>query len=259
MTSLAALDLLRERRDRARGPVLSVGLTAAHPGHLAADLASIRDAGVEMVHVDVMDGVFAGPLTVGPNILQAIPDGLASDVHLMVHDPLASVEAFLEAGADLLTFHVESVVQARPVLRRIAEGPRRRERAGPVGRGIALNPSTPLEAVEPLLEEVDYVLLLAVDPGWPGGGFAPATARRIARVREIVAQLGLPVTVGIDGAVTRRNLPDVAALGPDVVVSGSAVFVGQDAPGNARDFLAVLAGDQDLHSDQKVTPMRRHA
>jgi ribulose-phosphate 3-epimerase len=213
---------------------------AANIGRLALELETIAGAGVEMVHVDVMDGRFCGPITVGPAFLRSIPGSILTDVHLLVDDPAAALEPFLEAGADMVTFHVEAASQPRALLRRIGQGPRTRDHSYPVLRGVALNPSTPLEFLEPLLDDLDYILLLAIDPGWPGQSFASTTGRRLERVRRLVEDAGVHIAVGIDGGVTGKNFVAVASLQPDVIVSGSAIFDGPDPSANARAFLEEL-------------------
>jgi ribulose-phosphate 3-epimerase len=210
-------------------------------GHLGAEVAAVIDAGAEMIHFDVMDGHFAGPLTVGPAFISAVDSRVLKDVHLMVDDPASGIERYVDAGADLLTFHVEAARQSRAVLRRIAEAARSRESERPITRGVALNPSTPLEVVEPLLGDLDYVLVLAVDPGYSGQIFAPSTPGRVERLRRMVESAGVHVAIGVDGGITRDNLPKVAALAPDVIVAGSAIFDGEDAPGNTRQVLALLS------------------
>ena len=107
---------------------------------------------------------------------------------------------------------------------------------------MGLNPSTPIEALEPLLDEVDYVLVLAIDPGWGGQRFLEGTARRLERARELIARSGRPIVLGVDGGVTRENIAAVAALGADVVVSGSAIFDGRDAAANLRLMQEGLRG-----------------
>jgi ribulose-phosphate 3-epimerase len=109
---------------------------------------------------------------------------------------------------------------------------------GSIGRGVATNPSTPVEAVEPLLDELDYLLVLAIDPGWGGQRFLDGTARRLDRARELIARSGRPIVLGVDGGVTRDNISTVAAMGADIIVSGSAIFDGGDAAANLASMQA---------------------
>jgi ribulose-phosphate 3-epimerase len=212
--------------------IFSVAVTAADPLRVGDQVALLGDAGVRCLHVDVMDGRFCPQLVGGPGLVAALPDGFTVDVHLMVEDPLAHVESFIAAGAGMLTFHVEATRHPHRVLQSL-------EGRG-VTRGVALNPGTPVTAVEPLLDELDLILVLSVNPGWPGQRFIPATARRVAVARELID--GREIMLGVDGGVTPDNIDEVASLGADVIVAGTAVFAGGDTAGNARAMLAATSG-----------------
>ena len=210
-----------------RPPALSVGVISADLLHLADELDTLAHAGVRVLHVDAMDGIFCPQLTVGPLMVAALPKDWIIDVHLMIDEPLEKVEAYIEAGARVVTFHVEATRHPHRVLQRLA--------GRGVVRGLALNPGTPVEVIEPLLDELDYVLLLAVNPGWPGQSFIPATASRVSAARKLIA--GRDIALGVDGGVTRDNVRDVASLDADLIVAGSAVFSGGDLRENARFML----------------------
>lgn len=214
-------------------PRLSVGINPADPLNVGRDLARLADAGVTLFHIDVMDGVFCPAMTVGPAFVTAVAAaGFAVDVHLMIDEPLSKVSEYADAGAQRITFHVEASRHPHRVLRELA--------GRDIVRGVALCPGTPVQAVEPLLDELESVLVLSVDPGWPGAVFSSATPARVRALRQLTG--GRPIEVGVDGAITRDNLLEVAALGPDLIVSGSAVFTGGDAARNARFMLDALAG-----------------
>lgn len=189
------------------------------------ELARLEAVGADFVHIDVMDGCFCPQLTVGPPVIGALRTRLRKDVHLMIDDPLEKVRAYVDAGADMLTFHVEATRHPHRVLQMLGTS---------VKRGIALNPETPVTAVEPLLDDVELVLVLAVNPGWGGQPFAPGTEGRLEAVRELIVRGGRTVMVGVDGGVTRQNIGSIAAMGVDVIVAGSAVFDGGDAAANFR-------------------------
>jgi ribulose-phosphate 3-epimerase len=148
----------------------------------------------------------------------------------MVADPLSAVEEYVAAGAGVVTFHVEATHHAHRVLQSLA--------GRDVVRGVALNPGTPIETLEPLLDDVELVLLLAVNPGWPGQSQIGTTPHRLERVRALVGSR--PVAVGIDGGVTRANIGRIAALEPDVIVAGSAVFSGNGAAAVVREMLGEI-------------------
>jgi ribulose-phosphate 3-epimerase len=210
-------------------PLLSVGITTADWLHMGAELERIERAGADFVHIDVMDGCFCPQLTVGPPVIGALKTGLKKDVHLMIEDPLDKVSAYVDAGASVLTFHVESTQHPHRVLQVLGTS---------VTRGIALNPGTPVEVLEPLLDDVELVLVLAVNPGWGGQRFAPNTQRRLAAVRDLIDRSGRKVMLGVDGGVTRENVGSIAAMGVDVIVAGSAVFDGGDVAANFRQLRA---------------------
>lgn len=214
------------------GPRLTIGMVTADLLHLGDELSILEQGGAELVHVDVMDGVFCPMLTVGTPVVKAMRTTLLKDVHLMVDDPLSKVDAFVAAGADMVTFHIEGARQPHRVLQALRTAVNVNIPARGVLRGIALNPSTPVGAIEPLLDETDYVLILAVNPGWGGQAFIPATEHRLDQARRLIDASGRRIVLGVDGGVTRDNIARVAGLGADVVVTGSAVFDGRAAADN---------------------------
>ena len=219
------------------GPRLTIGMVTADLLRLGDELGILEQGDAELVHVDVMDGVFCPMLTVGTPVVKAMRTTLIKDVHLMVDDPLAKVDAFVAAGADIVTFHIEGARQSHRVLQALRAATNVNDPARGVVRGIALNPSTPVGAIEPLLDEADYVLILAVNPGWGGQSFIPSTGRRLDEARRLIAASGRRIVLGVDGGVTRDNIARVATLGADVVVTGSAVFDGRAAADNLAFML----------------------
>ena len=224
------------------GPRLTVGMITADLASLGSEIELLEAAGIAMVHIDVADGVFCPLFTVGPPVVKAIRTPILKDVHLMIDDPLDKVDAFVAAGADMITFHVESSRQPHRVLQALGDATNANDAERGIIRGVGINPSTPIEALEPLLDEIDYVLILAINPGWGGQGFLASTERRLARVREMIAAAGRPILLGVDGGVTRANIEHVAAMGADVIVTGSAVFDGKAAADNLRFMAGAVAG-----------------
>jgi len=221
-------------------PTISVGILTADLMALGADLARLDGTGVEILHVDVMDGCFTPMLTVGAPVVKAVRTPLLKDVHLMIRDPLDKLADFVAAGADIVTVHAESCDHVHRVLQQLGTMPNANDPARGIARGLALNPGTPLEAMEPLLDEVDLVLLLAVNPGWGGQRFIPATMGRLERARRRLEGAGRRILLGVDGGITRENVAQLARTGVDLVVTGSAVFDGKAPAENARHMLAAL-------------------
>jgi len=225
----------------ASAPALSVGVLTADLLSLGSELKVLEDAGVTVAHVDVMDGCFTPMMTVGPPIVRALRKcRLLRDVHLMIDEPLTKVADYVAAGADIVTVHVESTVHIHRVLQQLGSMTNANDPARGLVRGVALNPGTPVEAVLPVLDQIDVVLLLAVNPGWGGQTFIPSTLDRLAQVKALTAKAGRRVLTGIDGGITRRNIGEVARACADLIVTGSAVFDGRDAAGNARAMLAAV-------------------
>ena len=223
------------------GPHLTVGIITADLAHLDDQLRVIEQAGVGFVHVDVGDGAFSPMFTVGAPLVKAMRTSMLKDVHLLVRDPLSKIDAFVAAGADMITFHVEGVDQPHRVLQVLGKATNVNDPGRRIVRGIALDPSTPLAVVEPVLDDIDYLLILAIDPGWGGQTFLPSTARRVAAARRLVEASGRPIAVGVDGGVTRDNIEAVAGIGADVIVSGSAIFDGSSGvAANAEAMLELV-------------------
>lgn len=224
----------------AAAPTLSVGVLTANLLDLGAELRVLEDAGAVVVHFDVMDGCFCPMLTVGPPFIKAVKTPLLKDAHLMIDEPLTKVADYVAAGADIVTVHVEATRHLHRVLQQLGQMTNANDPARGIVRGVALNPGTPIEAVQRVLDEVELVLLLAVNPGWGGQKFIPSTMEKIARAREIVAHTGREILIGVDGGITRQNVAEVARAGADLIVTGSAVFDGRAAAENARAMLQAV-------------------
>ena len=219
-------------------PPLSVGILTADLARLDDQLEILRGRGV-WAHLDIMDGRFCPGLTLGTSLVKATAScGVPVDVHLLVEEPLRFLEEVVLAGATTVSVHAEST---RHLHRTLQELTALQEIHPHLVRGLALNPGTAVAALEPVIELVDLVLVLAVNPGWPGQRPAANTPRRIGQVRDLATRAGRPLAVGVDGGVTRDNVATVASWRPDLVVSGSAIFDGRDAAGNLDLMLAAIA------------------
>jgi ribulose-phosphate 3-epimerase len=222
---------------RKDAPALSVSILAADLLALRSEIQLLEQARARLIHIDVMDGHFCPQLTVGPAFVRAIRTSALKDVHLMIEEPLDQLEGFVAAGADIISVHVESTRHIHRVLRELGAATNANDPDRDIIRGLALNPGTPVDIIQPLLADIDLVLLLAVDPGWPGQTLDATTPARLQAVRELVPAAA-DILVGVDGGVTRANIDRVAALRPDIIVTGSAIFDGRSARENLEHMMA---------------------
>jgi ribulose-phosphate 3-epimerase len=215
------------------------------PSILSADFArlgeqvgEVLDAGATVIHVDVMDGHFVPPITMGPLVVGALADqvhaaGAVLDVHLMIERPERQVQAFADAGADGITLHVEATPHVHYAVQAVREAGCR--------AGVALNPGTPPEAISAVAGDVDLVLCMTVNPGWGGQAFLEASPGRVERLRAIAGAGGSGPVVEVDGGVAADTVGRCAAAGATLFVAGSAVFGAAD-PGAAVREIAAAAG-----------------
>ena len=226
---------------RRMGPSLSVGLMAANLMALGEDVGRLEGAGARLAHFDVMDGGYVPTLTAGAPFIKAVSTAMLKDVHLMVREPLASLGDYVAAGADIITIHPDACTHPHRVLQVLGSMKHRERSERTVARGVALNPGLPVDALDPLLDEAEMVLLVAINPGWGGQAFIPATFGRIEAVRRKIAASGRDVLVAVDGGITRANIGQLAGRGVDLVVTGSAVFDG-DLNANVGEMTRALRG-----------------
>ncbi|NQT21024.1 MAG: ribulose-phosphate 3-epimerase [Planctomycetes bacterium] len=226
---------------KAADPLISVGVLSADMMDLRGQIDEIEAAGVRILHFDVMDGCFCPMLTFGAPFVKAVKTGLLKDVHLMIEEPVDKIDAYVAAGADIVTVHVESTRHVHRALQRLAEMQNANDPERGIVRGVALNPGTPIETVRPLLDEVNFVMLLAVNPGWGGQKFAASTEARLDALGKMISDAQHDILIGVDGGIKKENIGAVAAMGAQIIVTGSAVFDGKDPAGNAA-FMMDEAG-----------------
>ncbi len=222
-------------------PRLSAGVLTADLTRLGAELELLRGRAT-WAHVDVMDGVFCPQLTVGPTFVAAAAStGIPVDVHLITEEPRRLLPEIAAAGAAVITVHAEAT---RHLHRTMAEMTALAQDR-PFLRGVAINPGTAVQAVEPVLGLADLVLILAVSPGWPGQAPVPGTRQRVRAVRDLARRSGAEILVGVDGGVTLANAAEVAGWGADVIVSGSAIYDGVDPARNLELMIKELSHHEE--------------
>ena len=209
---------------------IAPSILAADFANLASEIKAVEEAGADWLHIDVMDGHFVPNLTIGPPVVASLRKvtGLPLDVHLMIEKPDNYLEAFAQAGADILTVHVETC----PHLYRTLESIHKLGKKA----GVALNPATPLSFLEPILEEVDLILIMSVNPGFGGQKFIPQALSRIQTVREWIKKYNLKVDLEVDGGISENTLSEVVKAGANVFVAGSAIFSKNDYNKIIRQF-----------------------
>jgi len=216
--------------------LIAPSILSADFARLGEEVTKVLAAGADVVHFDVMDNHYVPNLTVGPMVCQALRKfGITApiDVHLMVEPVDALVPQFAKAGASIITFHPEASKHIDRTLQLIKEHG--------CQAGLVFNPGTPLSYLEYVLDKVDVILLMSVNPGFGGQTFIPATLTKLAAARQLIKQSGLPIRLEIDGGVTVDNIADIAAAGADMFVAGSAIFNSPDYAATIQAMRANLA------------------
>ena len=211
--------------------ILAPSVLAADFGHLADEISRAEQGGATLVHLDVMDGHFVPNLTMGPAVVQAARRAtrLPLDVHLMIEHAELYVDAFADAGANWVSLHVEAVPHLQRTVARL------RERG--LKAGVALNPATPLVSLEEIAPELDYVVVMSVNPGFGGQKFIPGSLDKVRRMRELLRRRGLAAQIEVDGGVDESNIKALVEAGAEVLVAGTSVFGKGDPAAAARRLL----------------------
>lgn len=202
--------------------LIAPSILSADFSKLGEEVKAVEAAGADWIHADVMDGHFVPNITIGPLIVEAVQrvTALPVDVHLMIENPDRYIPAFAKTGASWISVQIETCVHLNRTVQLIKENGAQ--------AGVVLNPSTPLETVEWILEYVDYVLIMSVNPGFGGQAFISNILDKIRALRRLIHDKGLSVLIEVDGGVNDKNIADVSAAGTDVFVAGSAIFGSRD-------------------------------
>jgi len=217
---------------------IAPSILSADFAQLGVDIAAIERGGAGVVHCDVMDGHFVPNITIGLPVVKSLRriTRLPLDTHLMISEPGQYAEQFVEAGADMVSVHVEIDQHLNRTLAAI--------RNKGAKAGIAINPATPLSSLEESLAFADYILLMTVNPGFGGQKFIPTMLDKVRRLRRMIEERGLQTRIEVDGGIDRTNIGDITAAGAEIIVAGTAVFGGGDPAQGVRDLLDTAAAGQ---------------
>jgi ribulose-phosphate 3-epimerase len=210
--------------------LIAPSILSADFSKLGDEIKAVEAAGVDWIHADVMDGHFVPNITIGPLIVEAVKrvTDLPIDVHLMIENPDNYISAFAEAGASYISVQVETCIHLNRTVQRIKDCGAR--------AGVVLNPATPLANLEWVLEDVDYVLIMSVNPGFGGQAFIPGSLDKIKALRQQIQGRGLSVLIEVDGGVNENTIAAIASAGADVFVAGSAIFGSKDYQKTVQSF-----------------------
>ena len=212
---------------------LAPSILSANFSRLGEELALVEKNDVSILHIDVMDGMFVPSISLGFPVIESIrrDSRMIFDVHLMIKEPERYLERFAAVGADIITVHAEACLHLHRTIQQIKQ----------LGKkcGVALNPATPLSALDYVLEDLDMVLLMTVNPGFGGQSFIPAMYEKIEKLRETITKRNLDIDIEVDGGIKAANAKQATEAGANILVAGSAVFEG-DIENNIREFQKIL-------------------
>ncbi|MBW2672612.1 MAG: ribulose-phosphate 3-epimerase [Deltaproteobacteria bacterium] len=215
---------------------ISPSILSADFGRLGEEIRAVEDAGADMIHVDVMDGHFVPNLTIGPPVVASIKKiaHVPLDVHLMIENPDRYIQAFADAGSDIITVHAEAAVHLHRTVHLIRDLGAR--------AGVSVNPATPLVEIEEVLGNIDLLLIMTVNPGFGGQIFIESMLPKIHKARAMLDRLSSDVMLEVDGGITLQNIGTVKEAGADVFVAGSAIFLSGNYGDTIGKMKAILGG-----------------
>ena len=201
---------------------IAPSILSADFSRLGDEIRAVEKAGADVIHVDVMDGHFVRNITIGPLVVRGLKKltSLPLDVHLMIETPERYIEPFAQAGSDWITIHAEVCPNLKRMVKKI--------RQLNVRPGVVINPSTSLKTLDPILEEIDLVLLMSVNPGFAGQPFIPSTLKKIERLRKTIGQNHYALEIEVDGGINLENIGEVSRAGGDIFVLGTGIFKTKD-------------------------------
>ena len=213
---------------------LAPSILAADFSRLGEEVRTIEEAGAQVIHVDVMDGHFVPNISYGSAVMKSLlgRTKLSFDVHLMIEDPDRYIKDFVTENTEIITVHQEACVHLHRTLQFI--------KSCGVKAGVSLNPSTPLSTLEYVFEDLDYILIMSVNPGFGGQKFIPSALEKIKTLFAMKAQRNPNLIIAVDGGITLENVKQVVGAGANLIVAGSSVFGAPDIPQRVKDFLSII-------------------
>lgn len=209
---------------------IAPSLLSADFSNLIKDIKKLEEGNADYLHLDVMDGIYVPNITFGPPVIKKIKKitDLPFDIHLMIDRPERYIEDFVNAGADIITVHQESTIHLHRTIQMI--------KSFGIKAGVTLNPSTPLSTLKYIMDDIDLILIMTVNPGFGGQSFIPAMKEKIANARKMIDERELDILLEVDGGIKLENAKKIIELGADLLVVGSGIFDANDIPNRIREF-----------------------
>lgn len=214
---------------------IAPSILSADFSRLGQEIKKAEEGGADLIHLDVMDGKFVPNITIGPPVIKYLRKvtKLPFDVHLMIDEPERYIKEFVDSGADIITVHQEATVHLHRIIQQI--------KSYGIKAGVALNPSTPLSSIEYVIEDIDMVLIMTVNPGFGGQKFISSMEKKIEKLRDLINEKNLNIDIEVDGGIKLENADKVVKCGANVLVAGSAIFKSDDIARTIRKFKQIIA------------------